>query len=241
MIKIKQGAYHYADEIGIQEINLDISKGDTVCILGPNGAGKSTLLKLLVGLLAFEEGEYYFKDERIDAAFLKDSQKVGNFFRHFGFVFQNPDIQLFNMTVYEEVAFGLRNLALSEEEIHQRVSDSLDLLEIAHLTHRVPYHLSGGEKKLVALASVLVMNPEVLILDEPFNGLSPKYRTLITGLIQQLQEAGKTLIITSHHFTQIRSLVDKAYIFTAQHTIDREVVLQDLEDLPAFIEYLDNL
>lgn len=241
MIKIKNGSYHYSDTVGIHDINLNISKGDTVCIMGPNGSGKSTLLKLIIGLYSFEKGDYYFKDCKIDASFLNDNKKAGDFFHHFGFVFQNPDIQLFNMTVYDEVAFGLRNLELSEEEIHQRTLDCLALLEITHLQDRVPYHLSGGEKKLVAIASVLVMNPEVIIFDEPFNGLSPKYRTLITNLIQSLQNIGKTFIISSHHFTQIRPLVNKAYIFTEDHTLNREVLLQDMKDLPTFIEYLDNL
>lgn len=186
MIKIENGNYHYTNSIGIHDINLDISKGETVCIMGPNGSGKSTLLKLIVGLCPFEDGEYIFEGDKIDADFLNDNQKVGNFYRHFGFVFQNPDIQLFNMTVYDEVAFGLRNLDLSEDEVKQRVMDSLELLGITHLKERVPYHLSGGEKKLVAIASVLVMNPDVIIFDEPFNGLSPKYRKLITELIQQL-------------------------------------------------------
>lgn len=241
MIKIENGNYHYTNSIGIHDINLDISKGETVCIMGPNGSGKSTLLKLIVGLCPFEDGEYFFEGDKIDADFLNDNQKVGNFYRHFGFVFQNPDIQLFNMTVYDEVAFGLRNLDLSEDEVKQRVMDSLELLGITHLKERVPYHLSGGEKKLVAIASVLVMNPDVIIFDEPFNGLFPKYRKLITELIQRLQTIGKTFIISSHHFTQIRYLVDKAYIFTEDHTLDKEVLLKDLEDLPDFIEYLDNI
>ena len=105
MIKIENGSYHYTNSIGIHDINLDISKGETVCIMGPNGSGKSTLLKLIFGLYPFEDGEYFFEGDKIDADFLNDNQKVGNFYRHFGFVFQNPNIQLFNMTVYDEVAF----------------------------------------------------------------------------------------------------------------------------------------
>ena len=240
-IQVKNIAVGYDNIQIIQDISVQFHEGEITAIIGPNGCGKSTLLKLIVGLCPFEDGEYFFEGDKIDADFLNDNQKVGNFYRHFGFVFQNPDIQLFNMTVYDEVAFGLRNLDLSEDEVKQRVMDSLELLGINHLKERVPYHLSGGEKKLVAIASVLVMNPDVIIFDEPFNGLSPKYRKLITELIQRLQTIGKTFIISSHHFTQIRYLVDKAYIFTEDHTLDKEVLLKDLEDLPDFIEYLDNI
>lgn len=241
MIKIKNGCYHYTDTTGIFDINIKINKGDTVCIVGPNGSGKSTLLKLIVGLLPFKEGEYYFKNDKIDNSFLDDNKKVGDFYRHFGFVFQNPDIQLFNATVYDEVAFGLRNFKISEKEVKQRVMDCLEILEITHLQERTPYHLSGGEKKLVTIASVLVMNPDIFIFDEPFSGLSPKYRKLIVRLIKELKSKGKTFIISSHYFNLLSSLVNKIYIFTEHHTLNSEVLLKDIDNLPNFIKYLNSI
>ncbi len=241
MISIETGSYHYNNQIGIHDINLEIDKGDAVCIMGPNGSGKSTLLKVLVGLYALDSGKYTFNGEKINAAFLKDQDKIGKFYQQFGFVFQNSEIQLFNMSVYDEVAFGPKNLGLPPEEIKKRTDDCLKLLQIERLKERVPYHLSGGEQKLVAIASVLAMNPNIIILDEPFNGLSPKYRTLITKIIKQLHEAGKTIIISSHHFNQVRDLVDKIYLFSEEHTIKQKVAIAELESLPRFVEYLDNL
>lgn len=132
-------------------------------------------------------------------------------------------------------------MGLRPEEIKKRTDDCLRLLQIERLKERVPYHLSGGEQKLVVIASVLAMNPNIIILDEPFNGLSPKYRTLIARIIKQLHEAGKTIIISSHHFNQVRDLVDKIYLFSEEHTIKQKVAISKLESLPSFVEYLDNL
>ena len=143
--------------------------------------------------------------------------------------------------VYDEIAFGLRNLGLDVTTVEQRTMDCLHLLKIERLKDRVPYHLSGGEQKLVAIASVLVMNPNIIILDEPFNGLSPKYRNLITKIINQLRLAGKTIIISSHHLNQVRNLVDKLYFFSEDHTIEKEVTVDKLESVPNFNEYLDSL
>ncbi|TSO25917.1 ABC transporter ATP-binding protein [Lactobacillus sp. LL6] len=241
MIKINGGTYTYGVHTGFHDINLEIGKGDAVCIMGPNGSGKSTLLKTIVGLYALEDGSYTFNGQVIDKRFLKDSTKTGPFYQKFGFVFQNSEVQLFNTSVAEEIAFGPLHLGLTQEEVDKRVNDCLKLLKIERLKDRVPYHLSGGEQKLVAIASVLSMNPDIIILDEPFNGLSPKYRTLINQIIHQLHQSGKTLIISSHHFNQIRSIVDRVYVFSEDHTICRELSSQQLTDMPQFIDYLDNL
>lgn len=241
MIKIKNGAYTYGAQTGFHDVNLEVKRGESVCIMGPNGSGKSTLLKTIVGLFALENGQYTFNDRQIDQRFLKDSANTGPFYQKFGFVFQNSDIQLFNTSVTEELAFGPEHLGLPDADVKKRVDDCLKLLKIERLRDRVPYHLSGGEQKLVAIASVLTMNPEIIILDEPFNGLSPKYRTLIAQIINQLHAAGKTIIISSHHFNQIRSLVDRVYVFSEDHTITREITAEQLAEMPQFIDYLDNL
>ena len=159
MIRIQDGNYHYTEETGIHDIQLQIQKGETVGLMGPNGAGKSTLFKILVGLLPLSSGQYHFKDWTIDQDFLKDPHRAGQLFQQVGLIFQNSDTQLFNTSVYDELAFGPRQLGLAETEVQQRVKDTLGLLEIEHLRDRIPYHLSGGEKKLVAIASVLTMNP----------------------------------------------------------------------------------
>ena len=233
MIRIQDGNYHYTEETGIHDIQLQIQKGETVGLMGPNGAGKSTLFKILVGLLPLSSGQYHFKDWTIDQDFLKDPHRAGQLFQQVGLIFQNSDTQLFNTSVYDELAFGPRQLGLSETEVEQRVKDTLGLLEIEHLRDRIPYHLSGGEKKLVAIASVLTMNPSLLLFDEPFNGLSPKYQKLIVTLLQELKTAGKTIVISSHHFEQIAPIVERVLLFSEEHTITGSYDRADWENDPA--------
>lgn len=233
MIRIQDGNYHYTEETGMHDIQLQIQKGETVGLMGPNGAGKSTLFKILVGLLPLSSGQYHFKDWTIDQDFLKDPHRAGQLFQQVGLIFQNSDTQLFNTSVYDELAFGPRQLGLAETEVQQRVKDTLGLLEIEHLRDRIPYHLSGGEKKLVAIASVLTMNPSLLLFDEPFNGLSPKYQKLIVTLLQELKTAGKTIVISSHHFEQIAPIVERVLLFSEEHTITGSYDRADWENDPA--------
>ena len=233
MIRIQDGNYHYTEETGIHDIQLQIQKGETVGLMGPNGAGKSTLFKILVGLLPLSSGQYHFKDWTIDQDFLKDPHRAGQLFQQVGLIFQNSDTQLFNTSVYDELAFGPRQLGLAETEVQQRVKDTLGLLEIEHLRDRIPYNLSGGEKKLVAIASVLTMNPSLLLFDEPFNGLSPKYQKLIVTLLQELKTAGKTIVISSHHFEQIAPIVERVLLFSEEHTITGSYDRADWENDPA--------
>lgn len=233
MIRIQDGNYHYTEETGIHDIQLQIQKGETVGLMGPNGAGKSTLFKILVGLLPLSSGQYHFKDWTIDQDFLKDPHRAGQLFQQVGLIFQNSDTQLFNTSVYDELAFGPRQLGLAETEVQQRVKDTLGLLEIEHLRDRIPYHLSGGEKKLVAISSVLTMNPSLLLFDEPFNGLSPKYQKLIVTLLQELKTAGKTIVISSHHFEQIAPIVERVLLFSEEHTITGSYDRADWENDPA--------
>ena len=233
MIRIQDGNYHYTEETGIHDIQLQIQKGETVGLMGPNGAGKSTLFKILVGLLPLSSGQYHFKNWTIDQDFLKDPHRAGQLFQQVGLIFQNSDTQLFNTSVYDELALGPRQLGLAETEVQQRVKDTLGLLEIEHLRDRIPYHLSGGEKKLVAIASVLTMNPSLLLFDEPFNGLSPKYQKLIVTLLQELKTAGKTIVISSHHFEQIAPIVERVLLFSEEHTITGSYDRADWENDPA--------
>lgn len=233
MITIQDGNYHYTEETGIHDIQLQIQKGETVGLMGPNGAGKSTLFKILVGLLPLSSGQYHFKDWTVDQDFLKDPHRAGQLFQQVGLIFQNSDTQLFNTSVYDELAFGPRQLGLAKSEVDQRVKDTLGLLEIEHLRDRIPYHLSGGEKKLVAIASVLTMNPSLLLFDEPFNGLSPKYQKLIVALLQELKTAGKTIVISSHHFEQIAPIVERVLLFSEEHTITGSYDRADWENDPA--------
>ncbi|TWW13422.1 putative ABC transporter ATP-binding protein [Dellaglioa algida] len=211
--------YGYTDKLSLNNINLSIKKNEFVCLLGPNGSGKSTLFKLLNGLIYPSDGQYTFNNQQINAHFFKNSVNAKQFHQQVGFVFQNSDVQLFNTTVYDEIAFGPRQMGFSESEVNKRIMDCLTLLNIKKLENRVPYHLSGGEKKLVAIASVLSLNPDVLVLDEPLTGLTAQAQENIISIMQGLHNSGKTIIMSTHNFTQIKDYVTRFIEFSENHTI----------------------
>lgn len=174
MIELKNITYAYEGSRALSDINLKIARGESVSLLGPNGSGKSTLLKLINGIIFPESGTYLFDGMEITEKKLKDAKFSKAFHQRIGFVFQNSDTQLFCSTVYDEIAFGPRQMGMDEKAVASRVGDCLALLKLESFKDRQPYHLSGGEKKKVALACVLALNPEVLVLDEPMNGLDPR-------------------------------------------------------------------
>lgn len=147
MIKIKNVTYKYDNNTVLDDISLEIKKGESVAIIGANGSGKTTLLKLINGLVDYKIGEYYFDGQKIDKKYLDNPTNRKIFHKRVGFVFQDSDNQLFCTTVYEEVEFGLLQLKMDKKHIEGRVTDCLNLLDIYHLKDRVPYTLSGGEKR----------------------------------------------------------------------------------------------
>ena len=169
MIALKDVSYSYEGIPALKKISLHIGKGESVALMGVNGSGKSTLLKLLNGIIFPDGGEYRFDGETITQKKMQDAAFSKRFHQRLGFVFQNSDTQLFCSDVYDEIAFGPRQMGMKETDVENRVQDCLALLNIEDFRHRQPYHLSGGEKKKVAIACVLALNPEVLIFDEPLN------------------------------------------------------------------------
>ncbi|MCQ2546741.1 MAG: energy-coupling factor ABC transporter ATP-binding protein [Clostridia bacterium] len=220
LIRLENVCFAYEGHVALRYIDLEIERGETVVLQGANGCGKSTLLKLINGLIFPEEGSYTFQGREISAAALKDTVTSKAFHQKIGFVFQNPDVQLFCGSVREEIEFGPRQMGLSEEEIKKRTDDVIGLLGIDYLSDRAPYHLSGGEKKKVSLACVLSMNPEVLVLDEPLAGLDRPTQDWLTGFLQQLQEAGKTLVISTHDDELAHLLGDRIVYMNMDHGID---------------------
>ena len=220
LIKLENICFAYDGHIALRHIDLDIRRGETLVLQGSNGCGKSTLLKLLNVLVFAEEGTYVFDGDLIDAHALKDSLFSKKFHQRIGFVFQNPDVQLFCGSVREEIEFGPRQMGLSEDEIKKRADDVIRLLGIEFLAERAPYHLSGGEKKKVSLACVLSMNPDVLVLDEPLAGLDKATQDWLTDFLQELQNAGKTLVISTHDDDLAHLLGDRIVYMTANHTVD---------------------
>ncbi|WP_251898122.1 energy-coupling factor ABC transporter ATP-binding protein [Lactiplantibacillus paraplantarum] len=233
LIKLVNICYDYPDTCGLKNLNLTVHAGDFVCLMGPNGSGKSTLLRLLSGLASPTSGTYQLHDQAITATYLADAQQRQQLHQQIGMVFQNTDVQLFNTSVTEEVAFGPRQLGLSAAMVAQRVTDCLQLTDCANLADRVPYQLSGGEKKRVALASVLALNPEILLLDEPLNGLTIAAQQQMLTLLQRLQAAGKTIIMASHNYQQVQAVGERFIIFNSTHQIDAELTHTDLDRQPA--------
>jgi cobalt/nickel transport system ATP-binding protein len=171
-------SYSYVGKINaLKDISLKVEQEEQISIIGTNGSGKSTLLAILNGLIYPTSGEFYaFDNEITEEIFdaIKDNEFRSYFRTKVGFVFQNSDVQLFSPTVFEEIAFGPLQLNVTPEEVKTRVEDVLEMMEITKLRDRSPHTLSGGEKKKVCIATVLVNNPDVLLLDEPSAGLDPR-------------------------------------------------------------------
>lgn len=198
IINLSHISYNYEEVSALNDISLEIYAGELIFFTGPNGCGKSTLFKLLNGLIFPTKGEYYFDNKKIDKNTLQDNMFAKNFHKRIGYIFQNPDVQLFNATVYDEIAFGPRQMNLNEDIIHQRVNELLIYLNIQHLQDRPPYHLSGGEQKKVALAAILALNPDILMIDEPLNGLDNKTRQWFKDFLIDFIKANKTILISTH-------------------------------------------
>lgn len=202
MIKLDDICFAYDEKPILSHFNAEINDGDFVLIKGDNGCGKSTLLNIINALSFPEIGSYTFQGDAISSKTMKNESFSKAFHQKIGYVFQNTDVQLFSSRVYDELAFAPRQMALDNDEVDKRVADVLSMLDIEHLKDRAPFHLSMGEKKKVAIGSVLTMNPQVLILDEPMNFLDKKSREWILDFLTQMKAIGKTIIIVSHtdHF-----------------------------------------
>ncbi|MBQ1370501.1 MAG: ABC transporter ATP-binding protein [Clostridia bacterium] len=220
MFSLDNVCFAYEGHIALRYITLDVARGETVVLQGSNGCGKSTLLKLLNGLVYAEEGTYRFDGDVIDEKSLKDNVFSKRFHQRVGFIFQNSDVQLFCGNVEEEISFGPRQMGLSEEEVKRRTDDVIGLLGIEDLRERAPYHLSGGEKRKVAIACILSMNPEALVLDEPRAGLDRKTQEWLVGFLLDLKKAGKTLIVSTHNDELAHTLADRLVVIGDDHNIE---------------------
>ena len=203
-------------------VSLSVRAGEKVALLGANGCGKSTLLKVLDGLVFPQSGSYRAFGAPVTEETLEDEQMSMGFRSRVGFVFQNSDSQVFSPSVREEVAFGPLQLGMSIDEAADRVHDVLTMLDIADLGERAPFQLSGGQKKRVAIASVLVMNPTVLLFDEPTAGLDPRTRHWLIELLVQLNEAGKTIVHATHDLDVLNVIADRCVVFAEDHVVAAE-------------------
>jgi cobalt/nickel transport system ATP-binding protein len=222
LFELKNVNYLYLNKIpALNDINLTIEPGEQLAILGANGSGKSTLLKLLDGLIFPSSGIVKAFDKTLTENILdSDGGDFPQFFRKkVGLIFQNSEAQLFCPTVMDEIKFGPLQLDIPKKDIDQRVHDVMEMLHIENLKDRAPYTLSGGEKKKVAIASVLSINPDVLLLDEPTNGLDPRTQRWLVELLIELRKTGKTIIIATHDLGVVEEVSERAVVFDEGHRI----------------------
>jgi cobalt/nickel transport system ATP-binding protein len=215
-------------QIALDNINLTIQAGEALAILGANGCGKSTLLKLLDGLYFPEDGSIYAFGEPLTEEALRDDEYNFAFRRRVGLVFQDSDVQLFSPSVLEEVAFAPLQLGFSRGEINRRVDSALEALRIEKLRDRAPHHLSGGEKRRVALASLLTLQPDVWLLDEPTTGLDPRSQSWLVEFILEQRKQGKTIIIATHDLVITEEIASRICVFSEDHQIIASGLPEDI-------------
>lgn len=224
-------AYPMEDPV-FRDLSLSVPAGERLAVLGVNGCGKSTLLKMLAGLLAPEKGtmEAFGAPVRLDRMKKAEAWK---YHQRVGYVFQDSDVQLFCSSVREELAFGPLQKGIPADQVMEEVQHMAEDLGIEKLLEQAPFHLSGGEKKKAAIASALMLDPEVLILDEPTNNLDPRSQTWLLKVLRRLSSEGKTLIFATHALDLVPHIADRAVLFDEQHRIcaDRPVreMLEDKE------------
>ena len=212
-------------------VDMTIRPGEKIAVIGANGTGKSTLLHLLDGLIFPHQGSVTAFGERLLEHSLFDEQAAHRFRRRVGLVFQNADIQLFCPSVREDIAFGPLQFGVAEEEVNRRIREVAQVLDIHHLLDRVPHQLSIGEKKRVAIASVLAIDPDVYLFDEPTAGLDPLTVRHIIDFMVNANRRGKTIITATHDLHIIGEIADTVYVFGRNKRIVRggssESVLND--------------
>lgn len=209
--------YRYPDGThALRNVNMDIEKGLKVAIMGPNGAGKSTLFSHFNGLTEPTSGHLELEGEQMQY----DKKSLLEIRQRVGIVFQDPNDQLFAPTVKEDVAFGPMNLGLGYEEVEKRVDEALEMVEMKEYKDKTPHHLSGGQQKRVAIAGIIAMRPEIMILDEPTAGLDPQGVDKVLEILNKLNEEGMTIVISSHDIEMVNSFADKIFVLYKGQIID---------------------
>lgn len=217
LVKVQCIKHVYPDktEVSLCGLEFIVNAGDKVIVLGPNGSGKTTLLSHILGLLSPVEGTVEVMGKRPD----KNFNAVR---KYIGVVFQNVDEQIIGPRVYDDIAFTLRNERLPKAEIDRRVREVARDLGIEAILDKIPHYLSGGQKKKVALAGAIVMKPEILIMDEPFDGLDPKSKAEMVDLLNRLnRESGITLIITTHDINVVPKIASLIYIISGGQIVSK--------------------
>jgi len=222
LFSLRQISYRYFDRIeALTGVELDIRPGERFAVIGANGSGKSTLLQLLDGLIFPTAGSITFRGHHLNEETLRQAGFLRYFRERVGYVFQDSEVQLFCPTVLDELLYGPLQLDISSQEAEHRAYEVLRMLGMENHADRPTYMLSGGEKKRVAIGSVLTMNPEVLLLDEPTNGLDPRTQSFLIDLLVSLSEAGKTIVLATHDLNLVADLDMRVALMSEDHRIEK--------------------
>lgn len=228
-LETKNLSFTYPDGTeALKNVNIQIKKGEKIAIMGPNGAGKSTLFSHFNGLSEPTSGHVEIDGEKIvftREELLKVRQKVG-------IVFQDPNDQLFAPTVKEDVAFGPMNLGLDYDEVNARIKEALEMVGMSGFEDKTPHHLSGGQQKRVAIAGIIAMRPEIMILDEPTAGLDPEGVDKVLNILNKLNEEGMSIIISSHDIEMVNHFADEIFVLYGGEIIakgDKHQIFSDKE------------
>ncbi len=226
---IKNASYTYLDKYpALKNVNVQIKRSERIALLGANGSGKSTLLLLLAGLIFSKTGSVKFLDNILTEEKVSDEKFRSLFRSSVGIVFQNPDIQLFNSNVKDEILFGLLQLSLPEDEIGKRLENSLSIMAIGHLTDRHPQYLSTGEKKRVSIASVLAMEPDIILLDEPTAGLDPRTMRHFMDIVNVLSAEGTTIVTATQDIHIVPEIADRAIVLSEDKSIVKDDIVSEV-------------
>jgi cobalt/nickel transport system ATP-binding protein len=224
-------SYSYPEgQRALEGISFSITAGESVVLLGANACGKSSLLQVLDGLIFPNSGSISAFGEPLTQQRLQTASFSQQFRRKVGLVFQEAEAQLFCPTVKDEIAFGPLQLGMTQPQVLARVEEMLKLSGMTGKEDRAPYNLSGGEKKKVALACVLAVEPEVLLLDEPTGGLDPRSQTWLVETLLQLRETGKTLITATHDLSIVEEIADRVLVMGEDHKLWAEGTPQKILD-----------
>ena len=208
MLELKNIAFSYDETPIIKDVSIHFKDRDITGILGANGSGKSTIMKIITKLLDIKHGGVYFQGKEI----ISSKKDLYQYRQHVNMVFQNPEQQLFYTVVKDDIGMALGNLGYSAEEIEKRVQSSLEMMDIQHLEDRPLQYLSYGQKKRVAIAGMLALQPKYLLLDEPTAGLDPKGRDKMAETMKKLVSNGTNIIVSSHDMDFMYDYCDYAYL-----------------------------
>ena len=222
IFELKDVHFAYLEKFpALSGVNIEIKPGQKVCVIGANGSGKSTFLQILDGLIFPDQGEVKFSGQILNEKIFKNQKFAIDFRRRVGFVFQNPEVQLFCPTVEEDIVFGPLQLGFAKDQIKKRLEKLVNNLGLQSLLSRPAHQLSIGEKRKVAIASTLIIEPEVIILDEPTAGLDPLTCRHIIDILLEENVKGKTIISSTHDLHIVEEIADLVYVFNHQKKIIR--------------------